>query len=966
MAALLKKKGSGEDLIALKERRKAIQGKRAAIRKEQDRAIQTGKFAQISTKIEGLKVSKWAPILIVVPSSVIENWMSELSTWGHFGAVKYQGASRDRALERIRLGLDEVMVCGRSLFQGQMGCGDLQHVKQVAWKLIVVDEYHQYKNCKTTSYRGLKSLKETCGAPMIGLTGTLMQNNHKELWSEVDLVNPDFLGTWEEFQQDTSVPIKMGRTRTADDTLIEESTEVRDWLRSKLKSFYIQRLKTEVLKDALPQKDERVLFCELSSLQKRLYMHMMTLPDFVLLKYANAPCECGVNQAIFQGFKQMRTEAEKVAFQRAHREDIVPRKKCCYVRPLNPSRFEAGEEFYDPRAPLWRWQHQEIVRGEEGGCIRCPYCISFPALDKLYKLSSHVALLQVPKHPDEFIEGSRAGKEAQKALDFAHVAFPEDVVDSLSGGYIRDDGIMNDHASLSGKMKVLAELLVEFDKRNDRLLLFSFSTQTLDLIQNFVRAQGYTFLRLDGSTPTKARQGLVDRYQNDKSIFLFLISTKAGGLGLNLTAANVVIVFDVDFNPSNDEQSQDRAYRIGQKRDVLVIRLVSRGTVEELKYIRQIYKVQLKKDTIGSGKRSEEEPQEAARLFDGVIGDKQRKGELFGMENLLKYKDGSFMDDLWKSSNEPNKSYQGLEKFGLRSNFEISNGVEGMSEEEVGNIGGDNAEEKFREAASATAADSIGVSELLAGGNAQNHEDFLRGDRGDALYKPGDEGFDEQMGGCSQGAYFILENAPEVQNDDAEEQPSAPSPVVSGYQQVRHGPSPVRSSTTGPTPHAHVPAAAVPSPVRSALVAAPSPVRSAPVPRAVAQSSTPPSARHPASGFESLAQPATSYTAMSEGRSSAPVAVPSPVKSALTPQPVAQSSIPSESAAARHLASDFESSAQPARTDVARLPGRSNDGERKKPLQPVLGTTRSGLTAKDLFLGKKNKKKKKKKRKKSE
>ena len=134
------------------------------------------------------------------------------------------------------------------------------------------------------------------------------------------------------------------------------------------------------------------------------------------------------------------------------------------------------------------------------------------------------------------------------------------------------------------------------------------------------------------------RQGLVDKFQKG-DIEVFLISTEAGGLGLNLTEANKVVIFDVSWNPSSDEQAQDRAFRIGQKRNVDVVRLVARGTIEELKYARQVYKVQLKKQTLGHNVDGKNQPQ----IFRGVAKDKNRKGELFGLENLLKFKDGCFM-----------------------------------------------------------------------------------------------------------------------------------------------------------------------------------------------------------------------------------------------------------------------------------------------------------------------------------
>ena len=108
---------------------------------------------------------------------------------------------------------------------------------------------------------------------------------------------------------------------------------------------------------------------------------------------------------------------------------------------------------------------------------------------------------------------------------------------------------MDDHIALSGKMKELDYCLKTYQRQGDRVLVFSYSTRSLDVIEHYVKGKGWSFLRLDGSTPTKKRQTLIDQFQRDPSIFLFLISTRAGGIGLNLTAANRVIVYDVNWNP---------------------------------------------------------------------------------------------------------------------------------------------------------------------------------------------------------------------------------------------------------------------------------------------------------------------------------------------------------------------------------------------------------------------------------
>jgi SWI/SNF-related matrix-associated actin-dependent regulator of chromatin subfamily A containing DEAD/H box 1 len=93
--------------------------------------------------------------------------------------------------------------------------------------------------------------------------------------------------------------------------------------------------------------------------------------------------------------------------------------------------------------------------------------------------------------------------------------------------------------------------------------------------------RGYRFLRLDGSTAVTERQDLIDQYTQDKDIFVFLLSTKAGGLGINLTAADVAIIHDIDFNPYNDKQAEDRVHRIGQTKEVQVYKLLSENTIEE-------------------------------------------------------------------------------------------------------------------------------------------------------------------------------------------------------------------------------------------------------------------------------------------------------------------------------------------------------------------------------------------------
>ncbi|CAI0386150.1 unnamed protein product [Linum tenue] len=142
----------------------------------------------------------------------------------------------------------------------------------------------------------------------------------------------------------------------------------------------------------------------------------------------------------------------------------------------------------------------------------------------------------------------------------------------------------------SGKMKVVSQVLNVWKEQGHHVLLFTQTQQMLDILENFLVSHGYNYRRMDGLTPVKQRMALIDEFNNTDDIFIFILTTRVGGLGTNLTGADRVIIFDPDWNPSNDMQARERAWRVGQKRDVTVYRLITRGTIEEKVYHRQIYK----------------------------------------------------------------------------------------------------------------------------------------------------------------------------------------------------------------------------------------------------------------------------------------------------------------------------------------------------------------------------------------
>ncbi|KAI4348769.1 hypothetical protein L6164_009450 [Bauhinia variegata] len=132
-----------------------------------------------------------------------------------------------------------------------------------------------------------------------------------------------------------------------------------------------------------------------------------------------------------------------------------------------------------------------------------------------------------------------------------------------------------------GKLQELALLLRKLKSEGHRALIFTQMTKMLDLLEAFINLYGYTYMRLDGSTQPEERQTLMQRFNTNPKIFLFILSTRSGGVGINLVGADTVIFYDSDWNPAMDQQAQDRCHRIGQTREVHIYRLISECTIEE-------------------------------------------------------------------------------------------------------------------------------------------------------------------------------------------------------------------------------------------------------------------------------------------------------------------------------------------------------------------------------------------------
>ncbi|XP_048187053.1 DNA excision repair protein ERCC-6-like 2 isoform X2 [Perognathus longimembris pacificus] len=486
--------------------------------------------------------------LIVAPLSVLYNWKDELDTWGYFRLTVLHGNKKDNELIRVKQQKCEVALITYETLRLY-----LDELNSLEWSAVIVDEAHRIKNPKARVTEVMKALR--CNV-RIGLTGTILQNSMKELWCVMDWAVPGLLGTRIHFKKQFSDPVEHGQRHTATKRELATGRKAMQMLAKRMSGWFLRRTKT-LIKDQLPKKEDRIVYCSLTDFQKAVYQTVLETEDVTLILQSSQPCTCNSGRR---------------------------RRYCCYK---TNSRGETVKSLY----------------------------LSY--LTVLQKVANHVALLQAAgtsKHQETLIK---------RICDEVFSRFPDFVQKSKSAAF----ETLSD-PKYSGKMKVLQQLLSHFRKNRDKVLLFSFSTKLLDVLQQYCEASGLDYRRLDGSTKSEERLKIVKEFNSTYDINICLVSTMAGGLGLNFVGANVVILFDPTWNPANDLQAIDRAYRIGQCRDVKVLRLISLGTVEEIMYLRQVYKQQLHCVVVGS--------ENAKRYFEAVQGSKEHRGELFGIYNLFK------------------------------------------------------------------------------------------------------------------------------------------------------------------------------------------------------------------------------------------------------------------------------------------------------------------------------------------
>ncbi|ORX36499.1 SNF2 family N-terminal domain-domain-containing protein [Kockovaella imperatae] len=490
-----------------------------------------GKTIQVIAFLAHLKERKIkGPHMIFVPASTLENWVREFEKFcpdidvqSYYGTQAERADLRDTIKRQFRKGKLQVVLAS---YTQVAAADDLSFFrKKIQFETCIYDEGHRLKSCTTKAYSDLMSIKPRWRCL---LTGTPLQNNLQELVSLLMFIHKDVFTDAEPYLR--AIFKSQGHANLLSSQRVSRA-------RKMLTPFVLRRRKAHVLD--LPPKIETVEHCQMTPVQAKLYRQTLQRSKKVLQEMDETTLEAEANAAD-------DTEAPKAK-----------------------SRSKAAEKKSGSAASSSSHILMDLRKAAS-------HPLLFRRLYSDAKVRSIAkACLGTPKWCDSNFDYVVEDLEIMSDAEIHHFC-EESEYDSIKKFALSRDVFLE-----GGKVIALKKHIDRCKAEGKRMLLFSQFVMILDILQVALQHMDIKYTRLDGSTRTDERQLIVDEFTEDPDITVFLLSTKAGGVGINLTAASVVIIYDQDFNPHNDRQAADRAYRIGQDKDVEVIKLVSKDSIDE-------------------------------------------------------------------------------------------------------------------------------------------------------------------------------------------------------------------------------------------------------------------------------------------------------------------------------------------------------------------------------------------------
>ncbi|KAM5141238.1 lymphoid-specific helicase [Mantella aurantiaca] len=482
------------------------------------------------------------PFLVCGPLSTLPNWISEFKRFSpEIPVLLYHGNQKERhqVAQKINKRDGSLQVYPVVITSFEIAMRDRQVLQHRSWKYMILDEGHRIKNMNCRLIRELKQFRSD---NKLLLTGTPLQNNLAELWSLLNFLLPDVFDDLRSFESWFDIT---GISQNAEDIVANEREQnILHMLHQILTPFLLRRLKTDVALE-VPPKREVIVYAPLTKKQEVFYTAI-------------------VNRTI-----------EKMLGQDKSTEPI-----------LTPN----GRGKRRSRKVVNYNEQQKDTPGELENFISC--------MLKQQETEQERAVIEVSLPGDAEVNLKMRNIMMLLRKCCNHPYLIEYPLDPVTQEFKVDKELIKS----SGKFLILDRMLPEMKKRGHKVLIFSQMTMMLDIIMDYCYYKQFNFCRLDGSMAYAEREENMRRFNTDPDVFIFLVSTRAGGLGINLTAADTVILYDSDWNPQADLQAQDRCHRIGQTKPVVVYRLVTANTIDQKIVERAAAKRKLEKLVIHKNK----------------------------------------------------------------------------------------------------------------------------------------------------------------------------------------------------------------------------------------------------------------------------------------------------------------------------------------------------------------------------
>ncbi|KAF9976051.1 hypothetical protein BGZ73_009210 [Actinomortierella ambigua] len=553
----------------------------------------------------------WGPFLIVAPMTTLANWVSEFERFTpSVPVVLYHGTPEQRTHirnKKFRKLDPSFPICVTSY---EMVMNDRKHLQKYQWKYIVVDEGHRLKNLNCKLIRELKTYHS---ANRLLLTGTPLQNNLSELWSLLNFLLPDVFDDLEIFQQwfdFSDLNAKEGQDRILGE---ESQNGIVSSLHGILKPFLLRRVKTDV-EHSLPRKKEYILYAPMTPIQKEWYNAVLSrdIRHFLISKKmgeSNIVSDKGTESSESTDVdspKGTGSEATTLNQDDAEDEAAVDLTSSIDGDEDEEESKASGEESVGRRRTKRTTAPKSYTEKSDRAYFKDLENTTNGTLDQSASMEpSMIEKLKAARAVDlrkatKSVVNMRLSNIVMQLRKVCNHPFLFDwPIDPKTRMPVLDESLLG----ASGKMLVLHRLLPALFERGHKVLIFSQFTTMLDIIQDWAELHmHYRCCRIDGAVAQETRRQQIVEFNTSPDLKLFLLSTRAGGLGINLTSADTVIIFDSDWNPQMDLQAQDRVHRIGQTKPVVIYRLVTANSVENKIIERAAMKRKLEKLVIHKGK----------------------------------------------------------------------------------------------------------------------------------------------------------------------------------------------------------------------------------------------------------------------------------------------------------------------------------------------------------------------------